>query len=103
MASLKFTAGQARSIHQYKNLKIKVLKCCDDIFFNCQCLTKRIVPNYANVKVPITSPAPCITQNKIHTIRRKDEIKFLYKKKEKLNKGIYHIHLKAAQEWGRLD
>ena len=27
MASLKFVASQARSIHQYKNLKIKVVKC----------------------------------------------------------------------------
>jgi len=37
MAALKFIASQARSIHQYKNLKIKVLKCCADIFFNRQC------------------------------------------------------------------
>jgi len=28
VASLKFIASQARSIHQYKNLKIKILKCC---------------------------------------------------------------------------
>jgi len=62
MASLKFIASQARSIHQYKNLKIKVLKCCADIFFNRRCLTKKIVPNYANIKLPITSPASSITQ-----------------------------------------
>ena len=36
MASLKFIASQARSIHQYKNLKAKVLKRCADIFFNRQ-------------------------------------------------------------------
>ena len=77
MASLKFIASQARSIHQHKNLKTKVLKCCAHIFFNRQCLTKNIVPNYANIKVPITSSASRITKNKIHTIRLKDEIKFL--------------------------
>ena len=85
MASLKFIASQARCIHQYKNLKITVLKCCADIFFNRHCLTKKIVPNYANINVPITSPALRITKNKIHTIRLKDVIKFLYKKKAKYN------------------
>jgi len=34
MASVRFTASQVRSIYQYKNLRIKVLKCCADIFFN---------------------------------------------------------------------
>ena len=33
-ASVKFTAGQARYIYQYKNLRIKVRICCTDIFFN---------------------------------------------------------------------
>ena len=82
MASVKFTVSQARSIYQYKNLKVKVLKCCADIFFNRQCLTKKIIPNYANIKVPVTYPASRITQNKIHNIRLKDEIKFLHRKKK---------------------
>ena len=33
-------------------------------------------------------------------MRIKDEIKFLYKKNQKLNNDLYKIHLKAAQEWG---
>ena len=82
MASVKFTVSQARSIYQYKNLKVKVLKCCADIFFNRQCLTKKIIPNYANIKVPVTYPTSRITQNKIHNIRLKDEIKFLHRKKK---------------------
>ena len=32
----------------------------------------------------------------------KDEIKFLYTKKDKLNKLLYHAHLRAALEWGNL-
>ena len=60
----KFTASQARSIYHYKKLKIKVLKCNADIYFNKQCLAKKIVPNYANIKVPNTSPAAQKTQNK---------------------------------------
>ena len=60
----KFTASQASSIYHYKKLKIKVLKCNADIYFNKQCLAKKIVPNYANIKVPNTSPAAQKTQNK---------------------------------------
>jgi hypothetical protein len=30
----------------------------------------------------------------------KDEIKFLHKKKDKLNYDLYNIPLKAAKEWG---
>ena len=77
VASVKFIASQARSLYQHKKLNVKVLKCCADIFFNRQYLTKKIIPNYANIKVPVTSPASRIAQNKIHTIRLKDEIEFL--------------------------
>jgi len=41
MAPFKSAASQARSSHQYKNLKIKVLKYNADIFFNRQCLSKK--------------------------------------------------------------
>ena len=100
MASIKFVACQAHTIFQYKNTRIKVLNCCANIYFNKQCLIKKIVPNYANIKLPNTSPATRTTQKKIHTVRIKDEIRFLYKKKQKLNNDLYKIHLKAAQEWG---
>jgi len=66
MASVKFIASQPRSIYQYKNIRIKVLKCCADIFLNWQCLAKKNVTNYANKSVPVTVPASRITQNKIH-------------------------------------
>jgi len=36
MTSVKFVASQARSINQYKNLRVKVLKCCAIIYFNRQ-------------------------------------------------------------------
>jgi hypothetical protein len=34
MESIKFIAGQAYSIFQYKNVRTKILKCCADISFN---------------------------------------------------------------------
>ena len=56
--------------------------------------------DYANIKVPVTSSASRVMQNKIRTIRLKDEIKFLYRGKKKLNMELYYAHLKAAHEWG---
>jgi hypothetical protein len=35
-------------------------------------------------------------------MRIKDEIRWLYKKKQQLNDTMYKIHLKAAQEWGSM-
>ena len=81
-------------------IRTKVTKCCANIYFNWQYLTNKVVPKYANMKIPYTSPATNITQEKIQTIRLKDEIKFLYTKKWKLNNDLYSIHLKAAQVWG---
>jgi hypothetical protein len=89
MEHIKFIASQAQSIFQYKNVKTKLLKCCADISFNKQCLHHKVTPNYAKIKVPATSPGATVTQNKVRTIRIKDEIKFLYKKKEQLNKQLY--------------
>jgi len=83
-------------------LKIKVLKCNADIFFNKQCLFKKIVPKYANIKVCTTSPAALRTKSKAQIIRIKEEIKFLYKKKDKVNKDLYKAYLVVAQEWGSL-
>jgi hypothetical protein len=58
-----------------------------------------VIPKYANIKIAHTSPATNITPKKTHITRIKDEIKFLYKKKEKLDSDLYRTHLQAAQEW----
>jgi len=54
---VKFIASQARTVNLYKNLRSKLLKCCANIFFNRQCLRKKIIPKYVNIKVANTSPA----------------------------------------------
>jgi hypothetical protein len=76
------------------------IKCNANIFFNKQCLSRKITPKYADIKVPITSKAAHITRTKVTTTRIKDEIKFLYRKKDTLNRALYQAHLQAAQEWG---
>jgi hypothetical protein len=52
------------------------------------------------VKVAATSPAAKFTTRKTHTLRIKDEIRFLYKKKAQLKKQPYYSHLAAANIWG---
>jgi hypothetical protein len=61
-----------------------------------------VIPKYAQINVPNTSPASHNTAKKIQTIRVKDEIKFLYKEKEQLNLELYRCHIQAANEWGHI-
>jgi hypothetical protein len=72
---LKFNARQTASIYAYKNLKMKVINCNANTYFNRQCLNKKIFPNYARVKITRTSPTATNTQKKIQFQRIKDEIK----------------------------
>ena len=79
MAPFKSAASQARSSHQYKNLKIKVLKYNADIFFNRQCLSKKDYSKLCEHKGTDYVPSFTLKKKKNQTTRIKDEIKFLYK------------------------
>jgi hypothetical protein len=68
-----------------------------NIYFNKQCLANDVTPKYANLKFTNTSPAAQTTTKKAQTIRVKNEIKFLFKKKEKLNRELYTTHLKQPK------
>jgi hypothetical protein len=85
MDHIKIIAGQAYTINAYKNIRTKIMKCGANIYFNQQCLIWKIIPKYAKLNVPNTSPAAQMIKKKIHITRIKDEIKFLHKKKQKLN------------------
>jgi hypothetical protein len=100
LQKVKILASQAESIYAYKNIKTKLSQCCANIHFNKQCLSRNIIPSYAKIKVPYTSQAAAITQRKAQTLRVKDEIRFLYRKKEQLNRQLYYAHLQATHEWG---
>jgi hypothetical protein len=76
--------------------------CNASIYFNKQCLKKKLTPAYAKITIPNTSPAHIFTQQKVTALRIKDEIKFLHSKKQKLNFQIYHLHLTLANEWNNL-
>jgi len=57
---------------------IIIIKYCANIYFNQQYLFKKLIPNYANTKIPYTFPATKTIQKKVLTIRLNDAIKFLY-------------------------
>ena len=101
MPLYKLVASQAKCIYSNKNLREKEQSCCASIYFNRQCLKLGVIPKYAQINVPYTSPASKVTQRKVQLSRVKEEIKYLYMKKEKLNDSLYKTHLQAASEWGK--
>ena len=58
-----------------------------------------VIPKHAQIKIPYISPTYKGTQKKTQVSHLKEEIKFLYKKKDKLNESLYRTHLQAAREW----
>jgi hypothetical protein len=46
-----------------------------------------------------TSPAHKYTQQKLLTVRIKDELKYLYSKKQQRNQQVYHLQLALANTW----
>jgi hypothetical protein len=42
------------------------------------------------------------SETQTRTLRIKNEIKFLYKKKQHLNKELYNLHIQNANEWGNI-
>ena len=43
MAPIKTLASPAKSINLYKNLRTKFMKCCANIYFNRQCLIRKVI------------------------------------------------------------
>jgi hypothetical protein len=82
MSHLRETNASRGSIHKYENLKRKLHNCNANIYLNQQCLKKQLTPAYAQIKVPNNSPASKYTDHKVPSLRIKDEIKFLYIKKQ---------------------
>jgi hypothetical protein len=71
------------------------------IYISIRCLLNNIIPNFTKIKIPNTSPASKFTQYKASITRVKDEIKYLYIKKQQLNKQLLHLHLNLANSWNK--
>jgi hypothetical protein len=77
MAHLKIINASRGPIHQYENLKRNLYNCNANIYFNQQCSQRKLIPNYAKIIIPNTSPAAKFTKWKTQNLRIKDEIKYL--------------------------
>ena len=103
MYSIKIIdAIQDHNITRYKNVNRKILKCCANIYFNKKCLQRNLTQQHTKITIPITSPAAIHTQPKFNKIRIKDEIKFQYLKKEKINEQLYNVQLQLTYDWSNL-
>jgi hypothetical protein len=60
------------------------------------------MPNYARIKIPITSPASKYAQQKTYALRIKDEIKYLHSKKQQLNQQLLQLHIRLVNSWNKL-
>ena len=67
--NIKIHASQAKTIYNYKSLKLKVLNCNANIYFNKQCLNNNIIPTYAKINIKNNSKAATITKEKAQKIR----------------------------------
>ena len=99
MSHLKVIRTSQGPIHKFTSLKRKLYNCNANIYFNKQCLKTKLIPAYAKIKIPNTSPACKYTQHKATIMRTRDEIKFLHSKKQQLNHQIYRLHLFLADTW----
>jgi hypothetical protein len=62
----------------------------------------KVTPKYATIKCS-GNLAPCTsTKLAAEKIRIKNELKFLYKKKQHLNKSVFKLHLENAKKWDKL-
>jgi hypothetical protein len=79
---MKIIVTSQGHIHKYEDLKRQLYNCIDNIYFNKKCLRKNVIPNFAVIKIPNTSPASKFTQQITSIIRIKDEKKYLCIKKK---------------------
>lgn len=70
------------------------MKRCANIYFHHRRLKKNPTPNYSKINIPYSPPAILDKQQKIQSLGLRDEIKFFYMKKGKLNSALHKVYLK---------
>ena len=90
-------AKQARLLNNFKNTKCKLLRTKAAIWFNKMCRIRQIKPNYINIRINGQKQQDKKKTTQAIKYRINQEIKFLYPKKQQLNKQLYIDHLKCAQ------
>ena len=96
--NIKIHYAQQANLHNiYKNTKIKLLRANSAIWYNKICRTRQIRPNYISFKSNGKTQQDKKTITNSIRYRINQEIQFLYKKKQQINKQLYHLHLECAQ------
>ena len=85
----KLEACQAHTVIKFQNIKIKLLKTRLHIKFNQECITNNIIPRYAFIKINRKSETAMKIKRHAEIMWMKEELKYLYKKKAKLNRDLY--------------
>jgi len=92
-------AQQAKAYNIYKNTKLKLLKTNAAIWYNKVCRTMGLQPNYIPIRINGQTPRDKKTKQKALIYRLNQEIKYLYQKKQLLNRNFYHQHLDATYHY----
>jgi len=101
--NIRFTnAKQAKIMHEYKNIKRRLHKTTASIWYNKICKEKRLTPKYFTIKISDNSRQSINTQKAASHYRINQEIKFLYRRKTRLNEQLYRKHFECAATWPRI-
>ena len=91
-------ARQASVVYKYKNVKIKMLKVAQNFKFNKMCIKVTIIPKYARININSRTLAALKTKQIAEKMWLTQEIRQLYKKKNRLNTDLYKAHLEMLKE-----
>ena len=83
--------------YKYFNLRKKWLINNSNIWFNKTCLQRNIIPKFAILKNKTYSIPSRITKKQYSTLRLKNEIRYLYQKKQNLTFQSYQQELQNSQ------
>ena len=90
-------AKQAKLNNNYKNTKYRLLRTNAAIWYNKMCRMKQVKPGYIHVKIKGGRQRDNNrATNQAIRYKINQELKFLYKKKQHINKTLYSIHLECA-------
>jgi hypothetical protein len=97
--NIKFiSAQQARTIYNFRNIKVKLQKTIASIWFNKICKSEQLQPKYIHIKISGHNKRSQDTKTTAVKYRINQEIKHLYKKAA-LNKQLYATYLECANYW----
>jgi len=95
---MKIINAQLAKTYNSKNTKLKLLKTNAAIWFNKICKVKDLNPNYISIRINVKTTRDEKTAQKAVKYRIGQEIKFLYKKKQQLNRQLYQLQLEGAAQ-----